>query len=102
MICGQCGERLPGKSAHGCTGKVGYYEHSNSVKKQAALTRKLFNCSPTRFPAKIVEPLVWQEVDRLLQSDTAAKGMIELAEKRHYEQRKSIGMRPVKKQNQGT
>jgi site-specific DNA recombinase len=83
MVCGQCGERLPGKSAHGCTGKVGYYEHSNSVKKQAALTRKLFNCAPTRFPAKIVEPLVWQEVDRLLQSDTAAKGMIELAEKRH-------------------
>lgn len=84
MVCGQCGDRLPGKSAHSGNGtKVPYYEHGTAVKKQASLTRKIFNCSPTRFPARILEPLVWQEIEKLLQGETLANQIIEQAHKIH-------------------
>ncbi|MCX6125600.1 MAG: recombinase family protein [Proteobacteria bacterium] len=84
VVCGQCGDRLPGKSAHGGSGvKVPYYEHGTAAKKQACLTRKIFNCAPTRFPARIAEPLIWQEIEKLLRSESLATQIIAQAHDVH-------------------
>lgn len=48
-----------GKSAHGQGGKVGYYEHSWSVRKNSTLTKKVYDCGMfKRIPAKKLEPLI--------------------------------------------
>jgi site-specific DNA recombinase len=83
MVCGQCGDGLPGKSAHGNGGKIPYYEHGWAVKKQASLNKKIFNCTPTRFPARIVEPIVWQEIVKLLSNETYGVALIEQANLAH-------------------
>ncbi len=84
--CGTCGDRLPGKSAHGNGGKVPYYEHGWAMKRQACLTKKIFTCSPHRVQAKILEPLVWGEIEKLLHSPHFAKSLIDEATKFHQSQ----------------
>ena len=84
--CGTCGDRLPGKTANGNGGKVPYYEHGYAVKKQASLTKKIFNCKPTRFPAKKLEPLVWDELTRLLMDPKVSRSLLEKARKQHKSQ----------------
>ena len=81
--CGQCGNKLTGKSAHGNSGKVSYYEHSWATCRQSALNKKIFECKPTRFPVKIVEPLVWEQVIAVLSQPNTAKEIIERAKREH-------------------
>ena len=40
VACGSCRERMVGKSAHGNSGKVPYYEHGWATRKQACLVKK--------------------------------------------------------------
>ena len=84
--CGTCGDRLPGKSAHGNAGKIPYYEHGWAVKRQATLNKKVFACQPHRIQAKIVEPLVWDEVEKLLTQDVFAKALLEKTQDIHKSQ----------------
>lgn len=70
LFCKKCGDRLCGKSAHGNGGKIGYYEHAWSTKSQACLSKKVFTCEPNRILAKKIEPVVWQDVKRLLLDET--------------------------------
>jgi Recombinase zinc beta ribbon domain len=62
MFCEKCQNHMPGKSATGRNGKVGYYEHSWATKRDSTLSKKIFRCEPHRIPSRIIEPLVWQEV----------------------------------------
>lgn len=71
--CGICGDRMSGKSAHGRTMKVPYYEHSWATKNQASLSKKLLKCEPHRILAAKVEPVVWREVKTFLLSPATAK-----------------------------
>lgn len=82
-VCGQCGNRLPGKSAHGNGGKIPYYEHGWAVRRQAALNKKIFTCQPHRILAKIIEPLVWEQIHKLLIEETMAKELLEEAKRIH-------------------
>jgi DNA invertase Pin-like site-specific DNA recombinase len=67
VFCKRCGEVMCGKSAHGRTKKVGYYEHSWSMRKDAALTQKSLDCGMhRRVPAKIIEALVHGKLEELL------------------------------------
>ena len=66
--CMNCNSAMPGKSATGNVGKVGYYEHSWATKKDSTLSKKIFKCEPHRVPAKKLEPFV-QEKFRVLMSD---------------------------------
>ncbi len=66
VTCGTCKDRLPGKSAHGNGGKIPYYEHGWATKRQAFLNKKVFTCSPHRILAKIIEPLVWEQIQSLM------------------------------------
>ena len=66
--CMNCNSAMPGKSATGNVGKVGYYEHAWATKKDSTLSKKIFKCEPHRVPAKKLEPFV-QEKFRVLMSD---------------------------------
>ncbi len=66
VVCETCGDRLCGKSAHGNAGKIAYYEHAWKLKNQNCLSKRTFNCNPQRVLAKKIEPVVWQDMKRLL------------------------------------
>lgn len=82
-FCNKCGDRLCGKSAHGNSGKVPYYEHSWSTRRQSCLNKKVFACEPNRINAKKLEPSVWVEIERLLENPEIAKTLISDAHKVH-------------------
>jgi len=75
-FCGSCGDRLPGKSAHGNGGKIAYYDHGWAAKRQACLAEKVFACSPTRVLAKKLEPEVWRKVEELLTRPETAEALL--------------------------
>ncbi|GJL79161.1 MAG: cassette chromosome recombinase B [Nitrospinaceae bacterium] len=84
IFCGGCGSPLSGKSAHGKTSKIPYYEHSWMTKRNSTLSKEFFKCScPKRFPGKKVEPLVLDQVKRLLTSRKFAGELLEETKKVH-------------------
>lgn len=88
--CKTCGDRMSGKSAHGRTRKVPYYEHAWATKHQAALLKKINKCDPHRLQAEKIEPLVWQEVKRFLSIEEMTKRMLAAAEQlRPQDERKA-------------
>ncbi len=75
--CAVCGDVMCGKSAHGRNGKVGYYEHSWSMRKNSTLTEKALDCGMyKRVPAKKLEPLIDELVLKLLTKNDLAQNMI--------------------------
>jgi site-specific DNA recombinase len=97
VFCGSCSERMVGKSAHGRSGKVGYYEHGWSRRRQACLdVKSLSTCRPYRLQAKKLEPAVWEIVSNYLKSPKAAQELIRAAEAVHRERSKSSESRKVR------
>jgi len=45
---------------HGNGGKIAYYEHGWSIRRQSGLVKKIFSFQPMRIQAKILEPIVWK------------------------------------------
>lgn len=87
VFCKLCGEVMCGKSAHGRTKKVGYYEHSWSMRKDAALTIKSLQCGMhRRVPAKILEALIHEKIEELLLRDEVAVELISDVHKMHKEE----------------
>jgi site-specific DNA recombinase len=77
VYCADCGDRLCGKSAHGASGKVGYYEHGWRYRRNYCKTDKMHNCSsPTRFSAEKVHELVLEKITKLIQSEQTAKRLL--------------------------
>jgi site-specific DNA recombinase len=75
--CDKCGDPLSGKSAHGKNKKIPYYEHSWSTKRNSALNKKVFDCgNPRRFPANKLEPLIIQEVQKLISGSKFSKELL--------------------------
>jgi DNA invertase Pin-like site-specific DNA recombinase len=86
VFCKRCGEVMCEKSAHGRTKKVGYYEHSWSMRKDAALTQKSLDCGMhRRVPAKIIEALVHEKIEELLLREEVAIELIHDVQKMHKE-----------------
>ena len=86
LFCKTCGDRLCGKTAHGRIGKVAYYEHSWSVRRQACLNKKIFFCKPNRILAKTVETHVWEKIQELLSQPRMAEYLITKAKEKHQNQ----------------
>lgn len=86
IYCATCSDHLTGKSAHGNSGKVPYYEHGWAVKRQSSLNKKIFSCAPHRIPARIIEPLVWEDVVQLLTDRRIAIQLIDKARETHRTQ----------------
>ena len=81
VYCADCGDRLCGKSAHGRSGKVGYYEHGWRYRKNYCKTDKMHNCSsPVRFSADKVHELVIEKITMLLNSKGVARSLLEKAQ----------------------
>lgn len=87
VFCKECGDHLCGKSAHGRSGKVGYYEHAWSVRKNSTLTEKTFKCDMLkRVPAKLLQPFIHELIEKLFNDEKMQKGIIETAHKDFSEQ----------------
>ena len=82
-FCMTCGDFMPGKSATGRNGKVPYYEHSWATKRESCLSKKTFKCAPHRVQAKKIEPLVWEEFCRFLDSKEFILSLMEKVKALH-------------------
>jgi len=89
-VCGECEERLSGKSANGKAGKIPYYEHGWTTKRQSCLSdaEKTFHCTHRRVLAKRVEPAVWEEVQKLLLDPDVAQTLLMDAQAIHAKRTK--------------
>ncbi|MEC7277970.1 MAG: hypothetical protein VXV96_16740 [Bdellovibrionota bacterium] len=97
VYCGDCGDVLCGKPAHGNGGKIGYYEHSWAVRRESCLTKKAFECgSFKRIGAKKLEPIVLEKVQELLRDESVARKLLEKAKK---QQEKSPHDKEIKRLN---
>ncbi len=76
VSCGTCHARMVGKSAHGNSGKVPYYEHGWATKRDGCLVKPAFDCAPFRVQAKILEPAVWEEVLKLFRDPGLSKALL--------------------------
>lgn len=83
--CKTCASHMPGKSATGNSGKVGYYEHAWATKRDSTLSKKIFRCEPHRVPAKKLEPLVWDKLKSLLTEESFMREILRRVKKHHEE-----------------
>ena len=94
VICLECGQTLCGKSAHGTSGKVTYYEHSHQQKKEAYIpeSERKKKCEPFRVQAKILEKRVWDEIESLVKNPNLSQALFKKLEKRneHHENKSLI------------
>jgi hypothetical protein len=87
--CASCNAHMIGKSAHGNSGKVPYYEHGWAARMQSVTLKKVCDCKPFRLQAKKLEPLVWAEVEKLISSPEMAKSLIDELKTIHLERTQS-------------
>ena len=95
VFCGQCGGSLSGKSAHGCTSKVGYYEHSWMTKKNGCALKKAFTCQPFRVNAAVLESMVWADAQEMMANPKIAEEVIASAYAKFKSQKRSDDERKV-------
>jgi site-specific DNA recombinase len=88
-FCLKCQEHLSGKSAHGCTQKIPYYEHGWATKRQACLVKPVFQCLPTRVPGRVLESAVWEKIEGLLSDPNLAQDLVSEAKEIHCKALKS-------------
>ncbi|RYZ77555.1 MAG: hypothetical protein EOP05_01385 [Proteobacteria bacterium] len=78
--CQLCGASMSAKSATGNVGKVGYYEHTWKTKQNTGLPKPVVKCEPHRIPAKIIEPLVWDEFTKFVNDPAFVKQIFKRAQ----------------------
>jgi site-specific DNA recombinase len=83
--CMKCASPMPGKSATGNGGKVGYYEHVWATKRDSTLTKKLFKCDPHRVPVKKLDPFVLDKFKRLIMDRNMIATVLETVKAKHEE-----------------
>ena len=92
--CSECGGRLIGKSAHGNGGKIPYYDHGSVHRLYQCTSEKPKNCFPTRVMAKVIEPLVWDEVTKVIKNPETAEALLAEA-KRIYDRERVANVDPI-------
>lgn len=106
LYCGTCGDVMAGKSAHGNGGKIPFYDHGWSMRKQSGLVKKVFQCqSLMRVGGRKIEPLVWTKVRELLSSPeicgelvSEARGIYETKSEQPEEDRLRLKIQSLKLQ----
>ena len=84
--CEKCRDAMPGKSAHGNSGKVTYYEHSWLTKRSSTMSKVVLDCGGKhRVPAKKLEPAVWNEIETILSKPEMLKSVFEKVQKKYEE-----------------
>lgn len=97
VSCKKCGDRMVGKTAHGKTTKVPYYEHAFNTITGANIPGLEKTCSPSRVSAKVLEPALWNEITNLLSSEAFAKELLEDAKRAH---KLNPGSKEIERYNQ--
>ncbi|MCB0368140.1 MAG: recombinase family protein [Bdellovibrionales bacterium] len=96
-FCSACGDHLSGKSAHGKTKKIGYYEHSWRTKRNSNFSKKQLSCENfDRVPASKLEEIVCFQMEKLLNDETLAKDLIMRMRQRHKENSEEKEARSLK------
>ena len=85
VYCKACHSQMPGKTATGSSGKVGYHEHGWATKRDATLSKKRFMCNPHRIPSKKLDPLVWDKVAAFASNPIFVKQLLEKVKFQHEE-----------------
>lgn len=101
LFCAKCRSHMPGKSATGNGGKVGYYEHAWATKRDATLSKKLFRCEPHRVPAKKLEPFVLTKINEFMTSDQMKRRIFEKVRARHGKNPNRVEIERIKAKVQG-
>ncbi len=83
VFCKKCGDRMVGKSAHGATCKVGYYEHASNTVPGAHVPELQRTCFPIRVQAKLLEPALWNEIMNLFSEEKFAQELLNSAKRAH-------------------
>lgn len=83
VFCKKCGDRMVGKSAHGRTHKIGYYEHASNTVPGAKVPELERSCDPVRVQAKLLEPALWNEIINLISEEQFAKELLISARRAH-------------------
>ena len=83
VFCKKCGDRMVGKSAHGSTTKVGYYEHASNTVPGAHVPALQRTCNPVRVQAKLLEPALWNEIINLFSEEKFAQELLASARRAH-------------------
>ncbi len=89
-VCSHCGDRMSGKSAHGASTKVPYYQHQKLTKKMAVTGNVLEKCQPFRIQAKVIEPVVWEKVKEFAKSEPFMSQLL-----KHSETPRQIDVKPI-------
>lgn len=96
-FCKCCGDHLSGKSAHGSTKKIGYYEHSWRTKRNSSFSAKTLKCENyDRVPASKLEALVCEKVEALLSNKELGKELVLEAQKKHKDNSQNKEVKSVK------
>ena len=102
VYCLDCGDVLCGKSAHGNGGKIGYYEHGWSMRQNACMTKKVFDCgSFKRIGAKKLEPVVLGKIRELVQDTALVQKLLEKTRAIHEQNPKQREIDRLKGKLQG-
>ncbi len=84
VSCATCGDRMPGKSAHGKKLKIPYYAHGWTTTRASVNGDAKHQCTgPIRILANIIEPFVWDKVVHLLGDPFRAKRIVDEAKRLH-------------------
>lgn len=83
VFCKKCGDRMVGKSAHGNSGKVGYYEHASNTVPGAHVPELQRTCEHVRVQAKLLEPALWSEILGLFNEEKFARELLTQAKRVH-------------------
>lgn len=79
LSCKLCGENICGRSAHGRNGKIAYYEHNLTNKKNSCQPRPKLACELHRIQAAKIEPVVWEDVKSFLTSKKFSEALMATA-----------------------
>ena len=79
-FCKECNNHLSGKSAHGKTKKIGYYEHSWATKRNSTLSSAVLKHEPHRVPAAKLEPIVIKVLKNFFSNEQIAKELFKKAQ----------------------
>jgi hypothetical protein len=85
VFCKSCHSQMPGKSATGSRGKIGYHEHGWNTKRDATLSKKQFHCNPHRVPSRKLDPLVWEKAVAFITDPTFMNQVLTKIRKHHGE-----------------
>lgn len=99
--CGECGDPLVGRSAHGRYNRYAYYDHGWAARKQHLVKDKdaICRCNPRRISAPSAESAIWKAVLDILNKPSIQADLLEKAAKIFESGSENLELMRYKKKN---